>query len=214
MARRLKRALVVACGRTVDVEGEEILLFPTPEMVREATPAVCEAIEHERKAKTILAAADAFATEDLSAMDDGAFCDRLEEIWRFGEWSSEFISLRGFGRLSGIPRTEQRLREAVAELSELHTAEAGDSDLDRLNSPYEPLEGYWVHYIRIWVFRTSLTAQIQASNRDNDEWWVIRVVPRTDVVAGRWTHLSNVCSMTRSTFALVRFRPEIPGASN
>ncbi|WP_396612832.1 DNA-3-methyladenine glycosylase family protein [Haloferax sp. S1W] len=156
VSKHLKRVLVETCGRIVEDEGEEILLFPTAEMVRDDAPAVRDAIDNERKAKTVLAAADAFASEDLSALDDATLRERLTDIWGFGEWSSEFVALRGFGRLSGIPRTERRLREAVAELYELGTEQATDADLDRLSEPYEPLEGYWAHYIRVWAFRESL----------------------------------------------------------
>lgn len=124
VAHSQKRALVEACGRVVDIDGGEIPLFPTPEMVRTAAPAVRDAIDNERKTKTILAAADTFANEELTALDDEYLRERLEEIWGFGEWSSEFVALRGFGRLSEIPRTERRLREAVADLYELDTGEA------------------------------------------------------------------------------------------
>lgn len=153
VARGLKRSLVEACGRIAHVDGREVLLFPTPEMVVANAPAVEAAIDHDRKRKTVLAAAEAFEIEDLSRLGDEPLRERLAAIWGFGDWSSEFIALRGFGRLSGLPRTETRLREAVADLYELNTDEASDSDLDRLSEPYAPREGYWAHYIRIWAFR-------------------------------------------------------------
>lgn len=153
VARGLKRSLVEACGRVVKIDGQEVLLFPTPEMVADNAAAVEDAIGHDRKRKTVLAAAEAFEDDDLSTLGDDALRDRLEAVWGFGEWSSEFVALRGFGRLSGLPRTETRLREAVANLYELDTEEADDSDLDRLSEPYAPLAGYWAHYIRIWAFR-------------------------------------------------------------
>lgn len=153
VAKGLKQSLVEACGRTVQIDGQEVLLFPTPEMVANNAPAVKNAIDHDRKSKTVLAAAEAFVGDDLATLGDAALRDRLGAIWGFGEWSSEFIALRGFGRLSKLPRTEARLREAVADLYELDTDEADDTDLDRLSEPYAPLEGYWAHYIRIWAFR-------------------------------------------------------------
>ena len=165
VAKGLKRTLVETCGRVVEVDGEAVTMFPTPEMVRDARPAVRAAIDHDRKSKTVLAAADAFASEDLSALDDGPLRDRLADIWGFGEWSSEFISLRGFGRLSRLPRTERRLREAVADLYELDVEAATDEDLDRLSEPYDPLAGYWAHYIRVWVFRQTLDEEGHATSR-------------------------------------------------
>lgn len=153
VARGLKRSLVEAWGRIVRVDGQEVLLFPTPEMVVDNAPAVEKAINHDRKLKTVLAAAETFANEDLSTLEDDVLRDRLKSVWGFGEWSSEFIALRGFGRLSELPRTETRLREAVGTLYGLDNEVADDSDLDRLSEPYAPYEGYWAHYIRIWAFR-------------------------------------------------------------
>lgn len=156
VSKRLKRALVEACGRVVDVDGGEVLLFPTPEMVLADPDAVRRTIDHERKSKTLLAAADAFASEDLAALGDDGLRDRLAAVWGFGEWSSEFVALRGFGRLSDIPRTERRLREAVADVYGLESDAATDADLDRLSEPYGPLAGYWAHYVRVWAFRQTL----------------------------------------------------------
>jgi DNA-3-methyladenine glycosylase II len=156
VAKGLKRSLVELCGQIVERDGEEILLFPTPEMVHDAGPAVGDIIEHDRKTKTILAAAEAFTNEDLASLNDDTLQARLEDVWGFGDWSSEFVTLRGFGRLSGIPRTERRLREAVADLYGLDEARADDGDLDRLSAPYRPMEGYWAHYIRVWAFRQTL----------------------------------------------------------
>lgn len=159
VSERIKRGIVEACGRVVEIDGGAVALFPTPQMVCDAAPAVREAIGHERKEKTLLGAASVFADENLSALGDTELRERLAAIWGFGDWSSEFIALRGFGRLSRIPRTERRLREAVATLYGLDVPEASDADLDRLSDPYAPLEGYWAHYIRVWAFYSSLEGE-------------------------------------------------------
>jgi hypothetical protein len=49
VSEQLKRAIVEACGRVVEIDGWGLLLFPTPEVVRDATPAVRDAIDPERK---------------------------------------------------------------------------------------------------------------------------------------------------------------------
>lgn len=50
-------------------------------------------------------------------------------------------------------RTERRLREAVAALYDLDGEAASDAAMDRLSAPYDPLGGYWAHYIRVWAER-------------------------------------------------------------
>ncbi len=184
VTRRLKRALVAACGRIVTVDdaghvvdadaantdivgavdavdataGRELGLFPTPEMVRANPDAARAAVGSERKAKTVLAAAEAFATTDFAELDDEALFERLREIWGFGDWSAEFVSVRGFGRTSRLPTSERRLRTAVATLYELDGEEASADELVRLSERYGPLRGYWAHYIRVHAFRADSAA--------------------------------------------------------
>lgn len=159
VARRYKQDLIGVAGETVSVDGSEISLFPTPTAVREAAAAVSTVIDNERKTKTILSAAECFTHESLDDLSDTELRDRLADIWGFGDWSSEFVALRGFGRLSGLPRTERRLREAVGELYDLD-APATDDDLDRLSAPYDPHAGYWAHYIRVGAFQQSQSTAV------------------------------------------------------
>lgn len=151
LATRQKQALVDAAGYVAEVDGETIVCFPTPAGVLGHRSGVEAAIDHERKVRTILEAARAFDGEPLAALPDDALRERLQEVWGFGPWSSEFVALRGFGRMSRLPRTERRLGEAVARLYELDEPAASDEDLDRLSAPYAPQRGYWAHYVRVWA---------------------------------------------------------------
>lgn len=151
VAQRQKRALVEAAGRVVSLDGHEVACFPTPERVLAVRDSVAEAIAHDRKRKTIFAAASAFASTDLPALDDDALRDRLADVWGFGDWSSEFVALRGFGRTRRLPDTERRLREVVADVYDLDSAAASEAELDRLSEPYAPQRGYWAHYLRVWA---------------------------------------------------------------
>lgn len=159
VAQHQKRALVEAAGRVVSLDGYEVTCFPSPDRVLAAREAVAEAIAHERKSKTILGAASAFASSDLRALDDVALRERLAEIWGFGDWSSEFVALRGFGRMDRLPTTEQRLREVVADLYDLDADGASDDDLAELCEPYAQLPGYWAHYVRVWLERAKGEAE-------------------------------------------------------
>lgn len=153
VARDRKDALVEACGRVVTVDSGSVACFPSPRSVLADPEAVEEAIGNERKAKTVLAAAETFDAEDLSTLTDDALAARLHEIWGFGPWSVEFVSIRGFGRMNRLPSRERRLREAVASLYDLGCGEASDADLRELSAPYDPFGGYWAHYVRVWAFR-------------------------------------------------------------
>lgn len=87
-------------------------------------------------------------------LDDDALEARLRDVWGFGAWSSEFILLRGFGRLSRAPVSERRLRQAVATLYELEIkGKRTRMILWRLGERYGRYIGYWAHYIRVWIDR-------------------------------------------------------------
>jgi DNA-3-methyladenine glycosylase II len=152
VARSLKDALVDAAGERAVHDGDEIPLFPTPERVLANEAAVADAISHDRKRKTVLSAARAFVADDLGSLPGDDLRARLADVWGFGSWSSEFVALRGFGRMDRLPATEDRLREVVATVYGLEEP-AEDDALDRLAAPYEPLAGYWAHYLRVYAHR-------------------------------------------------------------
>jgi DNA-3-methyladenine glycosylase II len=151
VSKKLKHDLVAVAGETRRIEKVEISLFPTPERVLAHRRAVEKTIAHQQKVKTLMSAAEAFLSHDLYALDDEEIENVLRGVWGFGEWSSEFILLRGFGRLNRIPASERRLREAVARRYSLGKPEAAKDDLHRLGKRYGRKGGYWAHYIRVWT---------------------------------------------------------------
>ncbi|WP_254535186.1 DNA-3-methyladenine glycosylase family protein [Halomarina litorea] len=152
VARAQKRDLVAACGRMVDRDGgDRLALFPAPEMVRARSEAVGSLLDGT-KARTVLAATEAFAEEPLSTLPTSRLVSRLEDLWGFDARMAEFVALRGFGRMERPPADEYELRSTVGDLyghGDDPTAEA----LDRLADRYEPLSGYWAHYIDVWAAR-------------------------------------------------------------
>ena len=167
VAREQKRELVTSVGRVVErpppadlhasddtgaspSEGDDLLLFPTPRLVLTGAPVV-EQLFPEWKSRTVLAAAEAFATEPLSTLETPELLDRLGSVWGFDPWAAEFVAVHGFGRTDRPPMYEPRLRTAVEELYGL--PEATDEHLDRLAERYAPNAGYWAHYLTTWARR-------------------------------------------------------------
>ncbi|MFC6835392.1 DNA-3-methyladenine glycosylase family protein [Halomarina ordinaria] len=148
VARERKRALVETCGGYVERADGRVALFPTPERVLRRADALRVALDDDHAVRTLLAAAAAFADEPLSALDTLALRGRLEEVWGFGPWAAEFVTLRGFGRMEYTPADEYRLRTAVTARYGLD-APASDDDLRRLSDRYGPLAGYWAHYLQV-----------------------------------------------------------------
>jgi DNA-3-methyladenine glycosylase II len=166
VARQRKRELVTSVGRVVDDprsdgeregdsgvpagDGDSLFLFPTPRLVLTGAPAV-ERLFSDWTARTLLAAAETFATEPLSTLETPELLDRLGSIWGFDAWATEFVAVHGFGRTDRPPLHDPRLRAAVEELYGL--PEATDDHLDRLAERYGPHAGYWAHYLTTWAQR-------------------------------------------------------------
>jgi DNA-3-methyladenine glycosylase II len=147
VAAGLRDALVRAAGRVVEVDGRDVSLFPTPAMVRGHPAAVRDALDDERRAETVLAAAEAFVEADLSGLDTPTLRDRLEAVRGFGPRSAAFVAFRGFGRPSVLPAAEPRLRTAVGDAYGL--ADPTAEDVRRLADRYGDYRGYWAHYLRV-----------------------------------------------------------------
>jgi DNA-3-methyladenine glycosylase II len=149
------RSLVEAAGTVARVDGRELELFPTPEMILAAGDDVRESLRGD--APAVLALAEAFASEDLAALDAGPLVGRLEGLPGVDRAAAAFVARRGFGRRSVLPagaRPGARgFRAAVASLYALDSP-ATDADLDRLSDPYGEYRGYWAHYVRVWSLRS------------------------------------------------------------
>lgn len=153
LAKTQKRSLVKVAGQEVERDGMTHRLFPTPEMILARQPEIETALNNDRKSKTVLGVAELFADTDLQRLPDEELVEQLESVWGFGEWSSEFVFLRGFGRLSRVPTSERRLRSVVAELYDLGVGKASKDDLHRIGDRYGAMRGYWAHYLRVWAFQ-------------------------------------------------------------
>ncbi len=72
----------------------------------------------------------------------------LRSIKGIGEWSADFIMVRGLGRMERVPLTEKRLVEAASKVYGLGEELSRDA-LQRLADKYGQWQGYWAHYLRV-----------------------------------------------------------------
>ncbi|HEY1247314.1 MAG TPA: DNA-3-methyladenine glycosylase [Hyphomicrobiaceae bacterium] len=118
-ARKLKLALVEACGRCIRVDGEEYRLTPTAQEVARLDPAALAARQFSRqKAEYTLGLARAAASGALNF----AMLARLpaEEAiasltrWRgVGRWTAEYVLMRGLGARDVLPAGDLGLQQAI-----------------------------------------------------------------------------------------------------
>ena len=72
----------------------------------------------------------------------------LRSIKGIGEWSANFVLLRGLGRMDQAPVAEKMMFEAVSRLYNAGQTVSAE-DVRRIAEPYSPYQGYWAHYLRV-----------------------------------------------------------------
>ncbi|MFB6182420.1 MAG: DNA-3-methyladenine glycosylase [Candidatus Magasanikbacteria bacterium] len=153
MARSQKKEISEEIGEKFSKKENKISIFPSPERMEDNLDKIEKMKLRDRKVKTIKEATETFRNENLEKLGTKALVNRLEDVWGFGEWSSEFIAIRGFGRTNLIPSKEERLKQAVAELYDLEIDTASKKQMEKLSEKYSENQGYWAHYIRVWKYR-------------------------------------------------------------
>ncbi|NEW06416.1 DNA-3-methyladenine glycosylase 2 family protein [Paenibacillus sp. SYP-B3998] len=116
-ACQLKRKLYEGYGRTLTVKGTEHFTFPEPaDLLGASTEALVETFGSKR-AEYLQAVARAFAQTEAIFMKAGDYASVREwllSIKGIGQWSVDFILIRGLGRMEQIPWQEKAAIEAAS----------------------------------------------------------------------------------------------------
>lgn len=152
IARKMKSALVEYYGNSLNVDGTTYSAFPEPvQLARVNESDLLALIRNGQRAEYLSAIARAFIEVDeefLPTAPEEEVRAWLRSIRGIGEWSADFILVRGLGRMEHLPLTEKKLVEAVSQLygmGEPMSRQAIEHVADR----YGPWQGYWAHYLRV-----------------------------------------------------------------
>jgi DNA-3-methyladenine glycosylase II len=176
-ARKLKQAVVERFGASLAVAGTAHWAFPEAGALAAVPPGELAALLHnERKAHYLSAVAGAFARVDEAFLRTGDYEDVLSwlrQIKGIGEWSADFILLRGLGRMRQLhftPATifERRMSSAVSRVYSPGRALTGLL-MRPLAERYGEWQGYWALYLR--------TGESPASAGSGSESWPEKAVP-------------------------------------
>lgn len=152
VARKLKQALTTHYGGSLILDGTEYWAFPEPGVLAEAGETdLAVLLHHVRRAEYLHAVARAFATVDETFLRTGPYEEVntwLRGLKGIGEWSSDFILLRGLGRMEGLPITEKRIVEAASKVYG-QGRPLSEQAVRQLAGRYGPWRGYWAHYLRV-----------------------------------------------------------------
>ena len=155
-AYKTMRKLTELLGDAVEVGGVRYTTFPEPhKLLEQGAPAkVLEATNNTRKTERLLPLARDFLAADETFLRTAPFEDAyrwLKKLPGLGEWSVDYIMLRGLGRTERSPWSDTRLLEAI---SSVYTGGLSISrgDARKLAEQYGWYQGWWVHYLKTALY--------------------------------------------------------------
>lgn len=156
IAQQMKQAIVEKFGDHLSVDGTAYWAFPDAARLAVVAPDELAAlIRNERKATYLSAVArkfDSVSEEYLRTSGYAEVRQWLLNIKGIGEWSADFILLRGLGRMEQLHVQsksifERRLGEAVGKVYARGKPMNGEAIL-KIAERYGEWQGYWAYYLR------------------------------------------------------------------
>lgn len=157
VAHLVKTALIQKYGSCLDVNGQEFCAFPEPVQLALLTAeALNEIVRNDRKTTYLRAVIDAFLQVDDSFLYHAPTKELrtwLLNIKGIGDWSADFILLRGLGRMEGMRMSEYSIRgdpfgKAIAKVYN-DGKPLSNPERERLGTHYQDWQGYWAYYLRV-----------------------------------------------------------------
>jgi len=155
-AYKTMRKLTELLGDAVEVGGVRYTTFPEPHKLLEkgAPVKVLEATNNTRKTERLLPLARDFLAADEAFLRAAPYDEAyrwLKKLPGLGEWSVDYIMLRGLGRTERSPWSDTRLLEAI---SNVYTGGLSISrgDARKLAESYGWYQGWWVHYLKTVLY--------------------------------------------------------------
>jgi DNA-3-methyladenine glycosylase II len=158
VARKMKQAVVERFGGSLTLDGVVYWAFPEAGELAAAPVAELAAMLHnERKAQYLAAVSAAFADADEAFLRTGDYEEVLawlRGIKGIGEWSADFILLRGLGRMQQLHFTpdtifERRMSAAVSRVYPSGSGRAlSGQEMLPIAERYGDAQGYWALYLR------------------------------------------------------------------
>jgi DNA-3-methyladenine glycosylase II len=153
VARKMKKNIVKKLGGQIKVKGVDYFSFPEPSNVAAVSSALPQLVPNKRKAEYLSGVADAFSKVDeqwLRVAPYDEVYDWLTDIKGIGDWSANFIMIRGLGRMEELSNIEPQLALDVARIYAGKDEQMNDADVCQIAEKYGNWKGYWAYYLRIY----------------------------------------------------------------
>jgi DNA-3-methyladenine glycosylase II len=154
VAHKMKENIVSKVGGQIIVKGVEYHSFPEPSDLVAASAELPEMVPNKRKAEYLSSVAEAFSLVDeqwLRVAPYGEVHDWLTDIKGIGDWSANFVLIRGLGRMEELSNVEPRLAFDVAKIYAGKDEQMNNEEVCKIAEKYGKWKGYWAYYIRIYA---------------------------------------------------------------
>ena len=155
VARKMKEHIIQKTGGHIKVNGINYSTFPEPSKLRVVgTEELAEIVPNKRKAEYISAVTKAFSHVDEQWLRTAPYDDVygwLTDIKGIGEWSANFIMVRGLGRMKELSNIGPELASDAGKIYTGKDEPMKDEDVCKIAETYGKWKGYWAYYLRIYA---------------------------------------------------------------
>jgi DNA-3-methyladenine glycosylase II len=139
-------------GGAIMVDGEPYTTFPEAQAFLKARDKVLVATNNTRKTDRLLEIARDYITIDEDFLKTAPYEEVMRAVKRLnglGQWSADYILLRGLGRYERSPWTDTVIIDAI---SNIYTGgfRISNGDAKILAEQYGWYQGLWVHYLKVF----------------------------------------------------------------
>jgi DNA-3-methyladenine glycosylase II len=154
VARKMKENIVKKVGGRINVKGVEYHSFPEPSNLLAASAELPELVPNKRKAEYLSVVAEAFCKVDEQWLRTAPYDevhDWLTDIKGIGDWSANFVMIRGLGRMEELSNIEPQLALDMARIYAGKDEPMMNEEVCQIAEKYGKWKGYWAYYLRIYA---------------------------------------------------------------
>lgn len=156
-AAKLVDRFVEVAGDTIESQGEQYSVFPSPEQVAMLQYEDLQALQfNRRKAEYIIdisrrVVEGRLNLESWAQLDDEEFIQKLCTLRGVGRWTAECLLLFGMGRQNLLPAADIGLRNALRKVYAL-PAQPSEDEVRKTGQTWSPWRSYVTFYL--WDYLT------------------------------------------------------------
>jgi DNA-3-methyladenine glycosylase II len=153
VARKMKENIISNVGGQIKIKGVEYRSFPEPANLAAALTELPTLVPNKKKAIYLLAVAEAFSKIDEQWLRSAPYDevhDLLTNINGIGDWSANFVLIRGLGRMEQLSNIEPQLALDVAKIYAQKNEPLSNEEVCQIAEKYGKWKGYWAYYLRIY----------------------------------------------------------------